>query len=69
MNTGHKSGENVIGCVHHGQTFLWPEGPELPVAVREIPKQVSRVVFDPFHLTGFKDNCIMVVFRRRKKQH
>lgn len=44
-------------------------GPEVPVAVREIPKQVPHVVFDPSHLTDFKDKCIMVVFRRRKKQH
>lgn len=41
-------------------------GPEVPVAVREIPKQVSRVVFDPFHLTDFKDKCIMLYLEGEK---
>ena len=41
-------------------------GPEVRVTVREIPNQISHVVFDPFHLTDFKEKCIMLCLEGEK---
>ena len=41
-------------------------GPEVRVTVREIPNQVSYVFFDPFHLTDFKEKCIMLCLEGEK---
>ena len=41
-------------------------GPEVRVTVTEIPNQVSCVVFGPFHLTDFKEKCIMLCLEGEK---
>ena len=41
-------------------------GPEVPVTLREIPNKTSCVVFDPAHLTDFKEKCIMLCLEGEK---
>ena len=41
-------------------------GPEVRVTVREIPNKTSCVVFDPAHLTDFKEKCIMLCLEGEK---
>lgn len=52
--------------IHQRHARFMAGGPEVPVAVREIPKQVPHVVFDPFHLTDVKDKCIMLCLEGEK---
>lgn len=41
-------------------------GPEVRVTLREIPNKTSCVVFDPAHLTDFKEKCIMLCLEGEK---
>ena len=54
--------------IHQRHASFMAGGPEVRVTVREIPNQISRVVFDPFHLMTSK-KIVSCLFRRRKKQH
>lgn len=55
--------------IHQKHASFMAGGPEVHVTVTEIPNQVSCVVFGPFHLTDFKEKCIMLCLEGEKKQH
>ena len=52
--------------IHQRHASFMAGGPEVRVTVTEIPNQVSCVVFGPFHLTDFKEKCIMLCLEGEK---
>ena len=52
--------------IHQRHASFMAGGPEVPVTVREIPNKISCVVFNPFHLTDFKEKCIMLCLEGEK---
>ena len=52
--------------IHQRHASFMAGGPEVRVTVRDIPNQISHVVFDPFHLIDFKENCIMLCLEGEK---